>query len=65
MEPEMESRTIPQDDVVDLAKVFRAVFRRIRLIAGITAASAVVALVVSFLLPHYFKAETRIFPPPG
>ena len=59
----MESRTIPQDDVVDLAKVFRAVFRRIRLIAGITAASAVVALVVSFLLPHYFKAETRIFPP--
>jgi len=30
---------------------------------GITAASAVVAVVVSLLLPKYYKAESRIFPP--
>ena len=34
------------------------------MIAEITAAAAVVALVVSLLLPHYFKAETRVLPPP-
>ncbi len=59
----MEPRTMPQEDVVDLAKLFRAVLRRGRLIAGITAASAILALLVSLLLPPYFKAETRILPP--
>lgn len=59
----MESRGNPQGDVVDLSKIFRAVILRGRLIVGITAASAILALVVSLLLPHYFKAETRILPP--
>lgn len=63
MEPEMDSSMIPREDVVDLTMVFRGIYRRARLIAGITAASAVVALVVSLCLPHYFKAETRILPP--
>jgi uncharacterized protein involved in exopolysaccharide biosynthesis len=63
MEPEMDSRTTRTDDVIDLAEIFRAVVRRARLIAGITVATAVVALVVSLLLPKYYKAETRILPP--
>ena len=63
MEPEMESRTVPQEDGIDLTKLFRVLSRHSRLILGITAASAVVAVVVSLLLPNYYKAETRILPP--
>ncbi len=59
----MESRTIRKDDVIELTELFRALSRRRRLILGITAASAAVALVVSLLLPNYYKAETRILPP--
>jgi uncharacterized protein involved in exopolysaccharide biosynthesis len=63
MNEEMESRTVPPEDEIDLTELFRALFRRRRLILGITAASAVVAVVVSLLLPVYYKAETRILPP--
>jgi uncharacterized protein involved in exopolysaccharide biosynthesis len=63
MNQEMESRTVPPEDEIDLTDLFRALSRRRRLILGITAASAVVAVVYSLLLPVYFKAETRILPP--
>ena len=63
MNQEMESRTVPPEDEIDLTELFRALSRRRRLILGITAASAAVALVVSLLLPVYYKAETRILPP--
>jgi uncharacterized protein involved in exopolysaccharide biosynthesis len=63
MNQEMESRTVSPEDEIDLTELFRALSRRRRLILGITAASAVVALVVSLLLPVYYKAETRILPP--
>ena len=63
MDKEMESRTVSGEDEIDLTELFRALSRRRRLILGITAASAVVALVVSLLLPVYYKAETRILPP--
>ena len=63
MEQEMESRTVPGEDEIDLKELFRALSRRRRLILGITAASAAVALVVSLLLPVYYIAETRILPP--
>jgi uncharacterized protein involved in exopolysaccharide biosynthesis len=63
MNQEMESRTVPGEEEIDLPELFRALSRRRRLILGITAASAVVALVVSLLLPIYYKAETRILPP--
>ena len=63
MNQEMESRTVPREDEIDLTELFRALSRRWRLILGITAASAVVAVVVSLLLPVYYKAETRILPP--
>jgi tyrosine-protein kinase Etk/Wzc len=63
MEPEMESRMVIRDDGIDLTELFRALSRRRRLILGITAASAAVSLVVSLLLPVYYKAETRILPP--
>lgn len=54
---------MPPEDEIDLMELFRALSRRRRLILGITAASAVVAMVVSLLLPVYYKAETRILPP--
>ena len=63
MNQEMESRTVPGEDEIDLTELFRALSRRRRLILGITAASTAVALVVSLLLPVYYKAETRILPP--
>jgi uncharacterized protein involved in exopolysaccharide biosynthesis len=63
MNQEMESRTVSGEDEIDLTELFRALSRRRRLILGITAASAAVAVVVSLLLPVYYKAETRILPP--
>ena len=63
MNQEMESRTVPGEDEIDLRELFRALSRRRRLILGITAVSAAVALVVSLFLPVYYKAETRILPP--
>jgi len=63
MNQEKESRTVPGEDGIDLTVLFRALSRRWRLILGITAASAAVALVVSLLLPVYYRAETRILPP--
>jgi len=54
---------VPGEDGIDLTVLFRALSRRWRLILGITAASAAVALVVSLLLPVYYRAETRILPP--
>ena len=63
MNQETESRTVPREDDIDLAERFRALSRRWRMLLGITATSAVVALVVSLLLPVYYKAETRILPP--
>lgn len=63
MNQEMESRTVPPEDEIDLTELFRALSRGWRLILGITAASAAVAVVYSLLLPVYYKAETRILPP--
>ena len=59
----MESHAALREDEIDLAELFRALSRRWRPILGITAATAVVALVVSLLLPVYYRAETRILPP--
>lgn len=63
MEPEMESRMVIRDDGIDLTYLFRILSRRARLILGVTAASAAIAVAVSLLLPNYYKAETRILPP--
>jgi uncharacterized protein involved in exopolysaccharide biosynthesis len=63
MNQETESRAVASEDEIYLTELFRALSRRRRLILGITAASAAVALVVSLLLPVYYKAETRILPP--
>ena len=63
MSQEMESRTGPGEDEIDLMELFRALSRRWRLILGITAASVAVAVVISLLLPVHYKAETRILPP--
>ena len=63
MEQKKETHTVPREDDIDLTELFRAISRRPRFILGITAASAAVALVVSLLLPEYYKAESRILPP--
>ena len=63
MNQEMESRTVPGEDEIDLTELFRALSRRRRLSLQITAAAAIVAVVVSLFLPVYYKAETRILPP--
>jgi len=52
-----------KDDVIGMMELYRAVVRRARLILRITVATAVVAVAISFLLPVYYKAETKIFPP--
>ena len=59
----MESRTVPREDEIDLKSLFRILSRRSRLVFGITIASAAVAVAISLLLPVYYKAETKIFPP--
>lgn len=51
------------EDEIDLVEMLRVLVRRRRLILGITAASAVAAVVISLMLPVYYKAETRILPP--
>ena len=59
----MESRPVHREYEIDLWELFRALSKRWRLILGITAACAAVAVVVSLLLPVYYRAETRILPP--
>jgi tyrosine-protein kinase Etk/Wzc len=63
MDRRMESHTAPPGVEINLTKLVRALSRHTRLILGITVASAVVAVVVSLLLPAYYKAEARILPP--
>ena len=63
MEQRMESHTVPPEDGIDLKSLFRILYRRARLIIGITIVSAFIAVPISFLLPVYYKAETRIYPP--
>jgi uncharacterized protein involved in exopolysaccharide biosynthesis len=63
MNQEMESCTVHREYEIDLWELFRALSKRWRLILGITAACAAVAVVVSLLLPVYYRAETRILPP--
>lgn len=59
----MEPSTTQRDDVIGITEIYNAVVRRARLILRITVATAVAAVAISFLLPVYYKAETRIFPP--
>jgi uncharacterized protein involved in exopolysaccharide biosynthesis len=59
----MESRPVHREYEIDLGELFRALSKKWRLILGITAACAAVAVVVSLLLPVYYRAETRILPP--
>lgn len=59
----METQVVHHEDEIDLKSLFRILSRHARLIFGITAVSAAVAVVISLLLPVYYKAETKIFPP--
>lgn len=59
----MEPDRISREEEIDLGELFRCLFRRRRLVFGITLVSAIVAAVVSMFLPIYYTAETRIYPP--
>jgi uncharacterized protein involved in exopolysaccharide biosynthesis len=63
MNQEMEFRPVNREHEIDLWELFLTLSKRWRLILGTTAACAAVAVVVSLLLPVYYKAETRILPP--
>jgi len=59
----MEHRMAHREDEIDLAEMLRAVYRKARWVSLVTVSVAVVAVVVSLLLPKYYEAESRIYPP--
>ncbi|MBE0603409.1 MAG: chain length determinant family protein, partial [Deltaproteobacteria bacterium] len=59
----MEPRNAQREDEIDLRELIRALVRRWRFIFGITAATAVAAVIISLMLPVYYTAETKILPP--
>jgi len=59
----MEPRNAHREDEIDLMELIRALVRRWRFVFGITAATAVAAVIISLMLPVYYKAETKILPP--
>jgi tyrosine-protein kinase Etk/Wzc len=63
MEQEKDPRAVSAPDEIDLKSLYLLLYRHARLIIGTTVASAVGAVVISLLLPVYFKAETKIYPP--
>lgn len=63
MNHEIDPRTVHRDKEIYLGDMLRVLLRHARLILGITAASTVIAIVVSLLLPVYYRADTRILPP--
>jgi len=63
MSQEMEPQTTSRKGDIALTNMFRAFRRQARRIFQITGAVAVAAAVISFLLPNYYTAESRILPP--
>jgi len=59
----MESSRMYRETGIDLAELIKALSKWWRWIFSVTAACAAVAVVVSLLLPVYYKAETRVLPP--
>ena len=52
-----------REDEIDLLDLLIALARRKRLIAGATVGSAVLATVISFLIPNRYTATTKVLPP--
>ncbi|HWY71008.1 MAG TPA: Wzz/FepE/Etk N-terminal domain-containing protein [Terriglobales bacterium] len=52
-----------QDDEIDLLDLLIVLAKRKRLILGVTLGSAVLAAIVSLLLPNRYTATTKILPP--
>ena len=63
MDSDMKSRMVSTEGEFRLLDLLRVLSRHVRLILGISAATAAVSLVVCLLVPHYYKAETRIYVP--
>ncbi|MBP2668169.1 MAG: lipopolysaccharide biosynthesis protein [Deltaproteobacteria bacterium] len=59
----MESSRMYRETGIDLAELIKTLSKWWRWIFGVTAACAAAAVVVSLLLPVYYKAETRVLPP--
>lgn len=51
------------DDEIDLLDLLIALAKRKRMIVGVTVASAIIAAIVSLLLPNWYTATTKILPP--
>jgi tyrosine-protein kinase Etk/Wzc len=52
-----------REDEIDLLDLLIALARRKRLIAGATVGGAVLAAVISFLIPNRYTATTKVLPP--
>src|SRR5438270_1736780 len=62
--PELRPQRVQNpDDEIDLLDLLIVLAKRKRMILTITAASAMLALVVSLLLPNRYTATTKILPP--
>src|SRR5205814_9429468 len=53
-----------QEDEIDLLDLLIVLAKRKRLILGVMVCSAVLAAIVSLLLPNRYTATTKILPPP-
>jgi len=63
VDPGKENQGVRREEEVDAMALLRVLSGKARKILGVTAASAVIALIVSLLLPVYYRAETKILPP--
>jgi len=54
---------VMREDEIDLLDLLIALARRKRLIAGATLGSAVLAAIISFLVPNRYTATTKVLPP--
>jgi len=59
----MDNRKAHREEGITFGTLARVLRHRRRMILGITAVSAAIAVLVSLLLPVYYRAETNIYPP--
>ena len=54
-----------ENDEIDLLDYLFILLKRKRFIAAVTAGITVLTVIVSFIIPKTYKAESRIMPPPA
>jgi capsular polysaccharide biosynthesis protein len=58
-----EKQTLQQDDEINLLDYLIVLAKRKKLILQITFGAAIIAAIISLILPPIYKAETKILPP--